>query len=56
MPSLAVRALFGEMGDALLLASQRVQPRRPVDSGFEFAFPELEGALRHTLGRPRRGG
>ena len=56
VPSLAVRALFGEMGDALLLASQRVQPRRLVDSGFEFAFPELEGALRHTLGRPRRGG
>jgi uncharacterized protein (TIGR01777 family) len=56
VPALAVRALFGEMGDALLLASQRVHPGRLLDSGFEFAFPDLEGALRHTLGRRKRGG
>jgi uncharacterized protein (TIGR01777 family) len=56
VPALAVRALFGEMGDALLLASQRVYPRRLLESGFEFAFPDLEGALRHTLGRRRRDG
>lgn len=51
MPALAARLAFGEMADALLLASTRVQPKELVDSGFEFSYPRLEGALRHLLGR-----
>ena len=51
MPAFAVRLLFGEMGDELLLASTRVEPRRLRESGYVFRFPELEGALRHLLGR-----
>lgn len=51
MPALAARLAFGELADALLLASQRVKPVRLSSSGFEFAYPELEGALRHLLGR-----
>lgn len=50
-PAFAVRLLFGEMGDALLLASTRVVPTRLSETGFEFAYPELEDALRHVLGR-----
>ena len=53
LPSFAARAAFGELADELLLGSQRVAPERLVASGFEFAFPELEGALRHVLGRAR---
>jgi uncharacterized protein (TIGR01777 family) len=49
MPSFAARLAFGEMADALLLASARVQPTKLVDSGYEFRHPELEGALRHLL-------
>ncbi len=52
MPTPAVRALFGEMGDALLLSSTRVEPTRLQASGYTFHHPELEGALRHILGRP----
>jgi uncharacterized protein (TIGR01777 family) len=51
MPAFAARAAFGEMADELLLSSQRVQPRKLQESGYEFLFPSLEGALRHVLGR-----
>jgi hypothetical protein len=51
MPAFAVRLGFGEMGEELLLGSTRVQPDRLTQSGYEFAFPELEGALRSVLGR-----
>jgi uncharacterized protein (TIGR01777 family) len=51
MPAFAARALFGELADALLLASQQVVPARLQESGFRFGYPELEGALRHLLGR-----
>jgi NAD dependent epimerase/dehydratase family enzyme len=43
--------LFGEMGEALLLSSTRVEPVRLQASGYTFRHPELEGALRHILGR-----
>jgi NAD dependent epimerase/dehydratase family enzyme len=29
-----------------------VKPARLLDSGFQFRFPDLEGALRHVLARP----
>jgi uncharacterized protein (TIGR01777 family) len=53
VPELAVDLLFGEMGRATLLASQRVHPRRLIDAGFEFAHPTLEQALRAERGAPR---
>jgi len=49
MPAPVVRLIFGEMADALLLASQRAQPKRLLDTGFTFQFPGLEAALRHLL-------
>jgi uncharacterized protein (TIGR01777 family) len=51
VPALALRALFGEMADATLLASSRVAPTALEASGYQFRFPELEGALRHLLGQ-----
>ena len=51
LPGFAVKALFGEMGDAIVLGGTRMVPEKLEKSGFEFAFPSLEGALRHTLGR-----
>lgn len=49
MPQSIIRLIFGEMADALLLASQRVQPTRLLDTGFTFQFPEVEAALRHLI-------
>lgn len=51
VPSIALSLLLGEMADALLLASQNVYPNRLLVSGYQFRYPELEGALRHVLGR-----
>jgi len=49
MPAFAVRLMFGEMADELLLASQRLHPARLLASGYQFRFPELDAALRHLL-------
>jgi uncharacterized protein (TIGR01777 family) len=50
VPAFALRLALGEMADALLLASARVESARLVASGYVFRYPELEGALRHVLG------
>jgi uncharacterized protein (TIGR01777 family) len=49
MPALAARFAFGEMADALLLASARVMPNRLSESGYRFQYPTLETALKHHL-------
>jgi uncharacterized protein len=49
LPSFAVSMVFGEMGDALLLASTRVLPKRLQDAGFEFKYPELKAAIEHAV-------
>jgi len=51
LPKAAVDLLFGEMGRATLLGSQRVHPRRLQEAGFEFSYPTLEQALRAVLER-----
>jgi uncharacterized protein (TIGR01777 family) len=51
VPVFAARLAFGEMADALLLASARVVPERLQQTSYVFRHPELEGALRHLLGR-----
>jgi uncharacterized protein len=50
-PAFALRLALGEMADATLLASTRARPDRLLASGYRFRFPELEGALRHVLGK-----
>ena len=49
LPEFAVNLVFGEMGDALLIDSTRVAPKRLLDAGFEFEFPELKTALEHAM-------
>ncbi len=51
VPAAALRLGLGEVADALLLASQRVEPAKLKETGYGFRYPELEGALRHLLGR-----
>ena len=50
-PALALRALLGEMADALLLGGQRVVPDRARALGFRFRYPELRPALESLLRR-----
>ena len=49
VPSFGARLAFGEMADALLLASQKVEPKRLNESGFSFQYPNLTDALSHIL-------
>jgi uncharacterized protein (TIGR01777 family) len=51
VPGFALRAVFGESADAMLLAGQRVDPARLRASGYVWRYPDLDGALRHLLGR-----
>ena len=49
LPEFAVSMIFGEMGDALLLASTKVMPKRLEDAGFEFKYPDLKGAIERAV-------
>jgi uncharacterized protein len=44
MPEAALKLLFGEMSE-LLLVSDRMLPKRLLDEGFKFKYPDLEHAL-----------
>lgn len=50
VPAFALRAVYGEMSDALLLASLRIVPTRLVEAGYTFRHPELPSALNDILG------
>lgn len=49
IPAFGVRLAFGEMGEALLLGGQRVQPEELKKSGYEFKYAELAPALEQIL-------
>lgn len=49
LPAFAVRAMFGEMGEATLLSGQRVRPTRLEQSGFRWLAPSLHDALTREL-------
>lgn len=49
LPKFAINLMFGEMGDALLLSSTRVAPKRLQELGFKFEFPHLKQALGSAL-------
>jgi hypothetical protein len=52
MPEAALRLLFGEMSE-LLLVSDRMLPKRLLDAGFEFRYPDIERALAAIFGSGR---
>jgi uncharacterized protein (TIGR01777 family) len=49
VPEFALRLALGEAAEAML-ASQRVVPRRALDAGYQFRFPDLRGALADVVG------
>lgn len=49
VPEFAIRTLFGEMGDNMLLRGRRALPARLLEAGFEFAYPEIDDALGAAL-------
>ena len=51
VPAFALRLALGRMADELLLSSTRAEPRKLLDSGYRFHYPDLETTLRHALGK-----
>ena len=49
VPTFALRLAFGEVADAVMLSSTRVEPARLKEAGFDFKDTDIEGALRHVL-------
>ncbi len=47
-PAFMIRLVLGEFG-SVILKGQRVIPKRLVESGFSFRYPQLEEALRNLL-------
>ena len=51
LPAFVVRLAFGEMGETVLLGSQRVEPTQLVMSGYPFRFSNLRASLENILRR-----
>lgn len=51
IPEMVVKVVFGQMGEEVLLTSTKVSPKKLLDRGFVFSFPDIDTTLRHTLGR-----
>jgi uncharacterized protein (TIGR01777 family) len=49
MPAFAVKLAFGEMGESVLLSSQRVEPTQLVMSGYPFRFTDLRASLENNV-------
>jgi uncharacterized protein (TIGR01777 family) len=51
VPAFAAKLVFGQMGEEVLLWSQRVEPTRLIMSGYPFRFRELRASLENVLER-----
>lgn len=49
IPAIVMRLMLGDMADKLILASRRLVPRRLLETGYTFRFPQLKVALQHEL-------
>lgn len=49
IPEFAIKLMFGEMGETLLLQGTRVLPKRLQEHGFEFKFTNLEETMKAVL-------
>ncbi len=51
VPKFAADLAFGEMADETLFTSERVVSQKMEGTDYHFQYPELEGALRHQIGK-----
>ena len=49
MPAFVAKLAFGEMGQALMLASTRVVPKKLQDTGYQFRYSNLENAIQQAV-------
>ena len=48
-PAALVRAVVGDDRASILLAGQNVKPKRTLESGYRFRYPDLQGALQNLV-------
>jgi hypothetical protein len=48
-PAFALKLAYGQMAEETLLSGARVVPRKLLDSGYQFKYPELGPALKQIL-------
>ncbi|XP_043199490.1 epimerase family protein SDR39U1-like isoform X2 [Amphibalanus amphitrite] len=48
LPAAAVRLAFGETRARMMVEGQRVLPRRPLQLGFQYRYPDIESACREV--------
>jgi uncharacterized protein (TIGR01777 family) len=51
VPAPLLRMMFGRMGEEALLSGQRAIPKKLLDAGYEFRYPDTESALEELLGK-----
>lgn len=51
VPEFFLRATLGQERAVILTQGQRVVPKRTLESGFQFQYPDLTSALRQILSR-----
>jgi uncharacterized protein len=49
VPEFALRLILGEMADPLLFHGQKIIPKKLLEAGFKFRYPNLENALQDIL-------
>ena len=49
IPEFVIRFFMGQRGEELLLSSTRAEPRRLLESGYNFHYPKLCPALEHVI-------
>ena len=49
IPEFAIKLMFGEMGETLLLKGTRAVPARLEDASYKFKYLNVEDAMRHVL-------
>jgi uncharacterized protein (TIGR01777 family) len=51
VPAFVVKLAFGEMGETVLLGSQRVEPAELAAGGYQFRFSDLRASLENLLNK-----
>jgi uncharacterized protein (TIGR01777 family) len=48
-PAFAIKRIFGQMAEELLLAGQKVYPKKLLETGFKFKFHNVNEAIKESL-------
>jgi NAD dependent epimerase/dehydratase family enzyme len=51
VPAFAIRLLFGEMGEQLLLEGANIKPLRLQENGYQFHYANLKDALERVINK-----